>query len=197
MMGRFALTESMGRYSLPKQLDSIFTWKVKIKETHQVQYHTITTKKQDQYKHRKTITSSLPTPPTLSNATHSSPPPLPLHSLIGMGWVWVWSWIVRVTIQFPSASSAVVNEIHRCIASFWVQISVILLFLFHTTIPLSELIAFVVPMRLNNLLFVVLWSFSTQSFRIDVLTLHCDLLTSDNSCDMSLLILLRIIKLLC
>ena len=196
MMGRFALTESMGRYSLPKQLDNIITRKVKIKETHQVQYHK-QRKKQNQYKHRKTTTISLSAPSTPTNTTHSSPPPLPLHSLIGMGWVWVWSWTVRVTIQFPSASSAVVDEIHRCIASFWVQISVILLFLFHTTIPLSELIAFVVPMRLNNLLFVVLWSFSTQSFRIDVLTLHCHLLTSDNSCDMSLLILLRIIKLLC
>ena len=31
MMGRFALTESMGRYSLPKQLDNIITRKVKIK----------------------------------------------------------------------------------------------------------------------------------------------------------------------
>ena len=31
MMGRFALTESMGRYSLPKQLDNIITRKVRIK----------------------------------------------------------------------------------------------------------------------------------------------------------------------
>ena len=40
MMGRFALTESMGRYSLPKQLDNIINWKVKIKETH-IKYNTI------------------------------------------------------------------------------------------------------------------------------------------------------------
>ena len=153
-MGQIAFTESMGRYSLPKQLDNIITWKVKNKETHQAQYHK-QRKKQNQYKHRKT-TNSLPTPSTHTNTTHTPPPPLPLHSLIGIGWDWVWSWTVRVTIQIPSASSAVVNEIHRCIATFWVRFPFILLFLFYNTILLLEVIVYSLFLRPVILLLVVL-----------------------------------------
>ena len=153
-MGQIAFTESMGRYSLPNQLDNIITWKVKNKETHQAQYHK-QRKKQNQYIHRKTITNSLSAPSTHLNATHTSLPSLPLYSLIGMGWVWVWSWTVRVTIQFSSASSAVVDEIHKCIATFWVRFPIILLFPFTTTIPFSEPIPFAVFKQFTLLLLVV------------------------------------------
>ena len=196
MMGRFAISESMGRYSLPKQLVNIITWKVKNKDTHQAQYHK-QRKKQNQYIHRKTITNSLSAPSTHSNATHTPPPPLPLLSLIGMGWVWVWSWTIRVTIQLPSASSAVVNEIHRCIATFWVRFPSLLLFLFYITIPLSELIDFVMFMRSTALILFELWSCSSQPLRIDVQEWHCHLLTVHYSCDISLLILPWRSKLIC
>ena len=96
-----------------------------------------------------------------------SSPPLPLHSLIGIGWVWVWSWTVRVTIQFPSASSAVVNEIHRCIATFWVRFPSILLFLFYNTILLLEVIVYSLFLRPVILLLVVFWSCSIQPLHID------------------------------
>ena len=189
-MGRFALTESMGRYSLPKQLDNIITRKVKIKETH-IKYNTINKEREE------TDTNIDKPPPTLSNATHSSSPPLPLHSLIGIGWIWVWSWTVRVTIQFPSASSAVVNEIHRCIDTFRVRFPIILLFLFYITIPLSELIDFVMFMRSTALILFELRSCSSQPLRIDVQEWHCHLLTVHYSCDISLLILTWRSKLMC
>ena len=195
MMGRFALTESMGRYSLPKQLDHLITWKVKNKETHQAQYHK-QRKKQNQYKHRKT-TNSLPTPSTHTNTTHTPPPPLPLHSLIGIGWVWVWSWTVRVTIQFPSASSAVVNEIHWCIVTFWVRFPFILLFLFYNTILLLELIAFAMSMRSTALILFELRSCSSQPLRIDVQEWHCHLLTICHSYGRSFPILTWRSKLMC
>ena len=73
MMGRFALTESMGRYSLPKQLDNIITRKVKIKETHQVQYHK-QRKKQGQHNTEKP-------PPIPSQHPHTQTPPT-LHLLL-------------------------------------------------------------------------------------------------------------------
>ena len=65
-----------------------------------------------------------------------------------MGWDWVWSWTVRVTIQILSASSAVVNEIHQCIATYCVRFPIILLFLFYSTILLLELIGYSMSMWL-------------------------------------------------
>ena len=196
MMGRFALTESMGRYSFFNQLVNIITWKVKNKDTHQAQYHK-QRKKQNQYIHRKTITNSLSAPSTHLNATHTSLPSLPLYSLIGMGWVWVWSWTVRVTIQIPSASSAVVDEIHRCIATFRVRFPIILLFLFYNTIPLSELIAFAMSMRSTALILFELRSCSSQPLRIDVQEWHCHLLTICHSYGRSFPILTWRSKLMC
>ena len=114
-----------------------------------------------------------------------------------MGWVWVSSWTVRVTIQIPSTSSAIVNEIHRCIATFWVQISIILLFLFYTTLLFPEPIVFVMFMRSIALLHVVFWSWSIQPLRIDVQAWYCHLLTIYHSCGISILILPWRIILLC
>ena len=138
------------------------------------------------------IQTQIPTPPipsTHSNATHISSPPLPLHSLIGIGWVWVWSWTVGVTIQFPSASSAVVDDVHQCIASFWVQILITPLFLFYIPIPLFELLASVVIVRSTILLHVLLWSCSIQPLRIDMKAWQCHLFTILNFCVISTLML--------
>ena len=44
MMRQIAFIDLMGHFSLPKQLDNAITRKVRIKETYQVQYHTITKK---------------------------------------------------------------------------------------------------------------------------------------------------------
>ena len=186
----------MGSNLLPKQLDNIITWEVKIKVTHQVQYHK-QRKETRSTQYRNTITNSLSSPPTHTNTTHTSPPPLPLHSLIGMGWVWVWSWTVRVTIQFPSASSAVVNEIHWCIDTFWVRFPIILLFLFYITTSLFELIDFVMFMRSTALILFELRSCSSHPLHIDVQEWHCHLLTVHYSCDISLLILTWRSKLMC
>ena len=91
----------------------------------------------------------------------------PLHSLNGMGWVWVWSWTIRVTIQIPSASSAVVDEIHGYIATIWVRFPSILLFLFYNTIPSLEVIVYSLFLRPVILLLVVFWSCSIQPLHID------------------------------
>ena len=109
----------------------------------------------------------------------------------------MWSWTVRVTIQFPSASSAVVDETHRCIATFWVQILTLLLFLFYNTIPLFELIDFVMFMRSTALILFELRSCSSHPLHIDVQEWHCHLLTVHYSCDISLLILTWRSKLMC
>ena len=64
MMGRFAFTESMGRYSLPKQLDNIITRKVRIKVTHQVQYHKLRKKQGQQNTEKPSPFPSYHHPPT-------------------------------------------------------------------------------------------------------------------------------------
>ena len=82
MMGRFAITESMGRYSLPKQLDNIITWKVKIKETH-IKYNTINKER------NKTNTYIDKPSPIPSHHTPLTQMPLTLHLLLFLSIHWL------------------------------------------------------------------------------------------------------------
>ena len=78
-MGRFAITESMGRYSSPINLIKQSPEKSKSKK--HINYNTIN-KERNKVNTIKKHHLQLPL-----ITTHTPPPPLPLHSLIGMGWV--------------------------------------------------------------------------------------------------------------